>query len=109
LRVFYQPPEASAPAPDKIEHNQCKYIPRGLEQEDADFLAHLEFLTDPFTFAKDQLDVFFKTLTERLKMPPAVDDDEDDEDGVNTTVADDTMAVDVDHGGDPHQPITIDD
>jgi hypothetical protein len=112
LRVFYQPPDnpTRTPPPDKPDHNQCKYIPKGLDQEtDESFIERLDFLRDPFTFAKDQLDVFFKTLTERLKMPLPDEDEDEDADEVDGTVAEDTLAMVVDQGRDAEKPITIDD
>jgi hypothetical protein len=64
LRVYWEPNNAGELT------EQCKYIPVDLEKESShEFLARLDFLSEPFTFAKDQLDVFAKTLMERLLMP----------------------------------------
>jgi hypothetical protein len=58
---------------------QCKYIPVDLDKEiDAAFRTRLDFLSEPFTFAKQQTDVFAKTLAERMSGPPAVDHSLDD-------------------------------
>ena len=38
------------------------YVPHGLEKEPPDFVEKLEFLGAPFTFARDQLSLFLKTM-----------------------------------------------
>jgi hypothetical protein len=74
LRLFTNPNEE--PTKDKDLYNQCKFIPHDLDKENNDELAQqLEFLCDPFTFAKDQLDIFFRTLSDRLKAPPPDQED----------------------------------
>lgn len=76
LRVYHDPdPEL----PDEEKNNitskdqlieQCKFIPIELDKEtDTAFLERLDFLRNPFTFAKDQIDVFAKTLQDRLADP----------------------------------------
>lgn len=70
LRMYWDPSEATEKAGKEAYVEQCKYIPVDLDKEpDKAFLARLDFLSEPFTFAKDQLDVFAKTLADRLAEP----------------------------------------
>ncbi|KAA1469339.1 hypothetical protein DENSPDRAFT_834928 [Dentipellis sp. KUC8613] len=62
-----------------------KYTPLNLESESPDFREKIEFLNDVFTFAGEQVDVFFNSMREYLgnikkegeNEPIVVDDDDD--------------------------------
>jgi hypothetical protein len=80
---------------DENDLNQCKFIPLDLEKEpdEAAFRAQLEFLQEPFTFARDQMDIFFGALSDRLKPPPGPDDAADEADQSTQDMAVDSAAV----------------
>ncbi|TFY65702.1 hypothetical protein EVG20_g5390 [Dentipellis fragilis] len=60
-----------------------KYTPQDLEKESAEFREKIEFLSDVFTFAGEQVDVFFNSMREYLgninrdNEPIVVEDDDD--------------------------------
>jgi hypothetical protein len=82
--------------------NQCKYIPKNLENESEDFRRQLDYLADPFTFHRNQMDVFFRALSDNLKARPA--DDDGDENGDNSM-----MSVDNDQVEDKGDELIIED
>ncbi|RPD64540.1 hypothetical protein L226DRAFT_474144 [Lentinus tigrinus ALCF2SS1-7] len=45
---------------------KVRYEPRDLDKEDPDIVSRLNFFKDPFIFARDQMTVFLKTLTETI-------------------------------------------
>ncbi|EJF66295.1 hypothetical protein BD309DRAFT_954065 [Dichomitus squalens] len=45
---------------------KVKYIPRNLELERPDYVERLQFFKEPFMFARDQMTVFLKTLTDTV-------------------------------------------
>jgi hypothetical protein len=86
---------------EKDHLNQCKYLPTSLDNEPDETLAQqLDFLSEPFTFARDQLDIFFRTLADRLKAQP-----DPDASVLSGSMADETMDV----SGAPDAPITVED
>lgn len=64
---------------DELEA-KIRFIPQNLEKEPEDFITTLGFFKDPFMFARNQLAVFWKTLSERLGDPPEAGQDDEDED-----------------------------
>ena len=81
LRVYYDPyPDLGEEEKNNITSRdqlieQCKFIPIELDKEtDTAFLERLDFLRNPFTFVKDQIDVFAKTLKDRLADPAQVEE-----------------------------------
>ena len=45
---------------------KVKYIPKNLEMERPDYVERLQFFKEPFMFARDQMTVFLKTLTDTV-------------------------------------------
>jgi len=52
------------------------YIPHDLEKEPPDFVEKLEFLGAPFTFGRDQLSLFLKTMHTNMGEAIMGDDEE---------------------------------
>lgn len=56
------------------------YSPLDLDKEAASFVDKLTFLNEGFTFRKEQLQIFLKTLSERVSDALGRGGDEDDDD-----------------------------
>ena len=56
------------------------YSPLDLDKEAASFVDKLTFLNEGFTFRKEQLQIFLKTLSERVSDALGRGSDEDDDD-----------------------------
>ena len=58
------------------------YSPNELQKEQPEFVAALDFLNAPFSFRKEQLQIFLKTLSEQItKAINAGADDGEEEEG----------------------------
>ncbi|KAI9061472.1 hypothetical protein FKP32DRAFT_1528295, partial [Trametes sanguinea] len=67
LRNVYELPEGVKPGTSLPRDRlilKVKYEPRDLDKESPDVVERLSFFKDPFMFARDQMTVFLKTLTE---------------------------------------------
>lgn len=56
-----------------------QYIPQFLDKEDEEFVKSLGFLSTAFTFERDQLSLFIKTLYDNLSGDNDKDDQDDDD------------------------------
>jgi hypothetical protein len=104
LRLFHDPAAEGVEKQKQGELNQCKFVPLELAREtDQQLIRQLDFLGGPFTFAKTQLAIFFRTLSDRLKAQ------------VEGGEADETMDASLEDEGEdeptggPGAPITLDD
>ena len=55
---------------------QVQFTPLELDKESPDFVESLDFLKDTFTFSRNQMDVFLKTLWDNVGGPGADNDDD---------------------------------
>ncbi|KAH9848877.1 hypothetical protein C2E23DRAFT_738604 [Lenzites betulinus] len=69
LRNTFDRPEGTEPAADLTKDQlvvKVKYEPKDLDKENQDLVGRLGFFKDPFMFARDQMTVFLKTLTDNV-------------------------------------------
>ncbi|CDO77647.1 hypothetical protein BN946_scf184963.g4 [Trametes cinnabarina] len=69
LRNVYERPPDSAPGTPIPKENlilKVKYEPRDLDKERPEIVERLAFFKDPFMFARNQMTVFLKTLTDTV-------------------------------------------
>ncbi|KDQ60896.1 hypothetical protein JAAARDRAFT_204689, partial [Jaapia argillacea MUCL 33604] len=71
LRLFWDELPNESGEPEMVQ--KVKYTPHNLEHESPEFRDSLGFLSGVFTFERDQLHVFLKTVADRLG-PPRVED-----------------------------------
>ncbi|PPQ64107.1 hypothetical protein CVT24_008924 [Panaeolus cyanescens] len=80
LRLCHEP-SADIPDPKKKEDlvESVQYIPLALDRETDEFVKSLDFLNAPFTFERDQLSLFIRTLHDTLsgENNKAAQDDDD--------------------------------
>ena len=77
LRNVFEKPDGH-PEGEPLTREQLvqkvRYQPRDLDKEDPDIVSHLNFFKEPFMFARDQMVVFLKTLTDTVTSIFEVDD-----------------------------------
>ncbi|KAI0820222.1 hypothetical protein BC628DRAFT_1331039 [Trametes gibbosa] len=69
LRNTYDRPEGADPGAELSRDQlvlKVKYEPKDLDKENPDLVGRLGFFKDPFMFARDQMTVFLKTLTDNV-------------------------------------------
>jgi len=63
------------------EPRSVQYIPLELDKESVEFVEKLEFLGTSFTFKRDQLSLFFKTVYNKMGGESQDDEDGSEQDG----------------------------
>ncbi len=71
-------PSKSDPDSDPNEQS-IHYTPDDLDKEPPDFVDKLGFLNQPFTFSRQQLSLFLRTLNDNIKEALASEDEDEDE------------------------------
>ncbi|KAL1939126.1 hypothetical protein VTO73DRAFT_10167 [Trametes versicolor] len=69
LRHTYDRPEGATPGADLADNQlvqKVKYEPKDLDKENPELVERLAFFNNPFMFARDQMTVFLKTLTDTV-------------------------------------------
>lgn len=83
LRFCYDPIEVEGEIPEVTSIDQLTssvhYIPLDLDKEAPDYVEKLGFLGGPFTFSRDQLPLFLRTVY--TNMGEATKEDEEDDGG----------------------------
>lgn len=79
LRRDAKDPDDPIPPSSRDElQAKCQYWPLNLDKETELFRERLDFFSDSFIFARDQMSVFFKTLGERLSVTQPENETEDE-------------------------------
>ena len=80
LRNVFEKPEGHPPG-EPLSRDQLvpkvRYQPRDLDKEDPDIVNRLNFFREAFMFARDQMTVFLKTLTDTVSNIFEGDDNSD--------------------------------
>lgn len=78
MRKTATDPEDKTPPSSRDElEAKCQYWPLSLELESPEFRERLDFFRESFIFSRDQMNVFMKTLGERLAATQGGEDDDE--------------------------------
>ena len=79
LRLCHEPPDASEP-PESADQlvPSANYVPLELDKEPPDFVERLGFLGSPFTFGREQLPLFLRTIYNNIGDATRAESDDGD-------------------------------